>query len=71
MKSRREIIRSFALASIACPAVAAANEANNDDYECRKTAAKLASVLKASKGGEWKVSFDKEETFVLISRRLT
>ena len=71
MKSRREIIRSFALATIAGPTIANANEGKDEDYEFRKTAAKLASDLKASRGGEWKVSFDKEDTFVLISRRLT
>jgi hypothetical protein len=68
MKSRREIIRSMAIAAVACPAIA--NAKTPTDEECRKSAAKLAQDMKACKGGEWRVSFDSKGDFILISKKM-
>jgi hypothetical protein len=69
MKSRREVIRSIAFAAMAYPTIV--NAKTPTDEECRATAAKLALAMKACKGGEWKVSFDKKGDFVLISKKLS
>lgn len=69
MKSRREVIRSIALAAVAYPAIV--NAKTSTDEECRATAARLALAMKACNGGDWKVSFDKKGDFVLISKNLS
>jgi hypothetical protein len=67
MKSRREVIRSIAFAAVAYPTIV--NAKTPTDEECRASAAKLAMDMKACKGGEWRVSFDKKSEFILISKK--
>lgn len=70
MKTRREIMISFAGASIAGAASQVSAESSPTIEICRQRAGQLAEAMEEICGGQWRVSVDKNLEFILISKVL-
>jgi len=68
MRTRRDVIRSLAAGvAVVYPMQVQAAPPKALD-QCRRKAVDLAETLSEVAGGDWRVSFDDELEFVLISR---
>lgn len=69
MKTRREVLRSIAGASIAAPAASVQASLSTVDA-CRAEAGRLAELMQITCGGQWRVSVDRNLEFVLVQKVL-
>ncbi|MEZ2132722.1 hypothetical protein AAE028_33815 [Sinorhizobium sp. CB9] len=67
MKTRRDVFKTVAGASMAAAFSAPAGSEEEDD--CLSRATLLASSMAEKHGGEWIVKFDQKTEFVLIFRK--
>lgn len=69
MQTRREVLKSIAVASVVCPITSEAKQQAGHE-PIRIEASALADLMQKTCGGQWRVSVDKDLEFVLVQKVL-